>query len=66
MKVQRFFFTHHQENTIEFWECSSKSKKNLHKRVDMETKLFNLILLLPNKNSWDFSKKSECDNIIDK
>ena len=62
----REFFTHYQENTIEFWKCSSKSKKNLHKRVTIETKLFNLILLLPNKNSWDFSKKSKCDNIIDK
>ena len=62
----REFFTHHQENTIKFWECSSKSKKNLHKRVNIETKLFNLILLLPNKNSWDFNKKIKCDNIINK
>jgi len=62
----RGFFTCHQENTIVFWECPSKSKWNLHKRVDIETKLFNLIPLLPNKNSWDFSKRSECNNIIDK
>ena len=62
----REFFTHHQENMIEFWECPSKSKWNLHKRVNIETKSFNLTPLLPYKNSWDFSKKSECDNIINK
>ena len=50
----REFFTHHQENTIKIWECLSKSKKNLHKKVDMETKLFNLILLLPNKKFLGF------------
>ena len=60
------FFTHHQENMIKFWECPSKSKWNLYKRVNIETKLFNLTPLLPNKNSWDFSKRSECNNIIDK
>ena len=47
----REFFTCHQENIIEFWKCSSKSKWNLYKRVDIETKSFNLTLLLPNKNS---------------
>ena len=60
----RDFFSHHHENMIEFWECPSKSKWNLHKCVDIETKSFNLTLLFPVKNSWDFSKKSECDNII--
>jgi len=60
----RVFFNRHHENTIEFWECPSKSKWNLHRHVDIETKLFNLTLLFPVKNSWDFSKKSECDNII--
>ena len=60
----RVFFNHHHENTIKFWECPSKCKWKLHKCVDIETKLFILILLFPIKNSWDFSKKSECDNII--
>ena len=60
----RVFFNHHYENTIKFWECPSKSKWNLHKHVDTKTKSFNLTLLFPVKNSWDFSKKSECNNII--
>ena len=32
--------------------------------MDRETKQFCHILLFPCKSSWDFSKKSECDNII--
>ena len=60
----RVFFNYYHENMIEFWECPSKSKWNLHKCVDIETKSFNLIPLFPVKNSWDFSKKSECNNII--
>ena len=62
----REFFTCHQENMIKFWECPSKSKWNLYKRVNIETKSFNLTPLLPNKNSWDFSKRSKCNNIINK
>ena len=60
----RDFFNCHHENIVEFCECPSKSKWNLHKYVDIENKSFNLTLLLPAKNSWDFSKKSECDDII--
>jgi len=60
----RDFFNYHHENMIEFWKCLSKSKWNLHKHIDIETKLFNLTLFLPAKNSWDFNKKSECNNII--
>ena len=47
----RVFFNHHHENIIKFWECPSKSKWNLHKCVNIETKLFNLTLLFPVKNS---------------
>ena len=60
----RDFFNRCYENTIEFWECPSKCKWNLHKHVNIESKSFNLTPLFPNKNSWDFSKKSECNNII--
>ena len=61
--LRDFFYSHHK-NMIEFWKCSSKCKWNLHKHIDIETKLFNLTLLFPAKNSWDFSKKSECNDII--
>ena len=62
----REFFNHHPENIIEFWKCPSKSNWHLHKAVDTDTKSFNLAPFLLNKNSWDFSKKSESDNIINK
>ena len=62
----RKFFNCHHENTIEFWECTSKSNWKLHKIVNIEIKSFNLIPFSLNKNSWDFSKKSECDGIINK
>ena len=66
LKNLREFFNHHHENVIEFWECLSKSNWKLHKVIDTETKSFNLAPLMPNKNSWDFSRKSECDDIINK
>ena len=58
----REFFNWHSTNTIKFWECPSKSNWHLHKAVDSDTKLFNLTPLLPNKYSWDFSKKLKSDN----
>ena len=60
----REFFNCCPTNTIEFWECLSKSNWHFHKAIDTNTKLFNLTPLLPNKLSWDFSKKLESDNII--
>jgi len=47
----RKFFNHYHKNMVEFWECLSKSKWNLHKYVDIETKSFNLTPLFPVKNS---------------
>ena len=66
LKNLREFFSHYPDNTIEFWECPSKSNWHLHKAVNMDTKSFHLASLLPNKFSWDFSKKLESDNIISK
>ena len=60
----REFFNRSDMNTIEFWECPSKSNWHLHKAVNSDTKSFNLAPLLLNKYSWDFSKKLESDNII--
>jgi len=58
------FFNRSNNNSIEFWKCSSRLKWALHDRVDKETKSFNLIPLFLCKNSWDFSKKNKSDNII--
>ena len=60
------FFLCHQENSIEFWECPSHCNQALHKVVDKETKSFNPIPLFPCKVSWDFSKKSKCNDIVNR
>ena len=57
------FFNHYKDNSIEFWKCLSCLKWCLHDKVDKETKSFNLTPLYPCKSSWEFSKKSKCDNI---
>jgi len=48
----RKFFNCCPENIIEFWECPSKSNWHLHKAVDTDT--------------WNFSKKVESNDIINK
>ena len=45
------FFSCHQDNSIEFWECPSYCNWNLHKVVNKETKAFNPISLFPCKMS---------------
>jgi len=60
----RNFFNHHKDNTIEFWECPSHLKWRLHNKVDKKTKSFNLTPLYPCKSSWEFSKKSESNEIL--
>jgi len=62
-ELQRFFSAH-QENSIEFWECPSCLNWRLHWSVDKESKLFNPQPLFPSKISWDYCKKSDSDNII--
>ena len=60
------FFSHHWENSIEFWKCSNQCKWSLHKVVAIEIKSFSLILLFPSKLSWDFSKKNKCDDLVNR
>jgi len=55
---------YHENNSIEFWECSSHLKWHLHNGVDKETKTFDPIPLFLCKISWDFSKKSESNTIL--
>ena len=58
------FFNNHENNSIKFWECSSHLKWHLHNKVNKETKTFNLMSLFPCKNSWEFSKKSKSNDIV--
>jgi len=62
-KDLKAFFSSHEDNTIEFWDCPN-DKWHLHSMVDKETKQFNLTPLHPSKESWDYSKRRECDVII--
>ena len=63
-KELRKFFLTNNDNSIAFWECSSQYDWPLFKSVDRDTKQFWQTPLFPCKSSWDFSKKSECNNII--
>ena len=58
------FFNCHKDNAIEFWECPSRLKWHLHNKVDKETKTFNLTPLYPCRSSWEFSKKSASNDIL--
>ena len=64
LKELRQFFSKGQGNHIEFWECPSRLKWNLHKSTDRDSKEFNPIPVLPSKISWDFCKKDNSDNCI--
>ena len=59
-----YFFNCHANNSIKFWECPSHLKWHLHNEVDKKTKMFKPLPLYPCKNSWDFSKKYESNDIL--
>jgi len=59
-----FFFSKNSANSIEFWECPSRLNWHLHKAVDHELKASNPTPIFPCKMSWDYSKKTECDDIL--
>ena len=58
------FFNKSQDNSIEFWKCFSCLKWRLHKDVDKDSKSFNPTPSFPCKISWDYCRKSDCDDII--
>jgi len=58
------FFASNQNNSIELWECPSHLNWNLYKAVNSNSKAFNPLPIYPCKMSWDYSKKIECDDIL--
>ena len=58
------FFSRDPNNLIEFWKCPSRLDWHLYKAVDLETKVFNPTPVYPCKTSWDYSKKTKCDDIL--
>jgi len=59
-----YFFSRKSSNSIEFWKSPSCLNWHLHKAVDHESKSFNPTPIFLCKTSWNFSRKSECDNIL--
>jgi len=57
-------FFQRSNNSIEFWKCPSCLNWHLHKAVNLETKAFNPTPVYSCKTSWDYSKKTECDDIL--
>ena len=64
LKKLRQFFSKRQENHIEFWECPSHLKWNLHRSANKDSKAFKPVPVLPSKISWNFCKKIDSDNYI--
>ena len=64
LKELRSFFSAHESNSIEFWKCPSKLRWKLYSEVDKDSKSFSIAPLYPSKTSWNFCKKSDCDELI--
>ena len=58
------FFSKNPANSIQFWDCPSDNRWPLHHRFDSQTKSLRLPIKYPNKESWDYCRKSECDDLI--
>jgi len=61
----RTFLEKDRCNTIQFWYCPSKLKWPRHALVDEEVKVSHAPPILPNKNSFLFSKKKECNHLLE-
>jgi len=57
------FFSKNSINSIEFWKSPSCLNWHLYKTVDHESKSSNHTPIFPCKMSWDYSKKTEYDDI---
>jgi len=62
-ELHQFFFRN-PINSIEFWECPSHLEWHLHKAVNSEAKASNPTPVYLCKMSWDYSKKMECNDIL--
>ena len=64
LKELRQFFFRNSNNSIEFQECPSRLNWHPHKAVNLEMKTSNPLPVYLCKTSWDYSKKTECDNTL--
>jgi len=51
-------------NKIHFWYCPSRAKWPRHQLVNDQVKASECVPVFPSKESYLFSKKKECDNIL--
>ena len=51
-------------NRIQFWQCPNKAQWPRHKLVDEQVKAAESTPMCPSRNSFLFSKKKECDDIL--
>jgi len=58
------FLSKDGRNKIHFWYCPSKAKWPRHKLIDDQVKASTCISVFPSKESYLFSKKKKCDNIL--
>jgi len=63
-KIQKFL-SKDSRNSIHFWHCPNKLEWPRHTLVDKETKSSHTTPILPEKNLFLFSKKKECDLILE-
>jgi len=60
-------FSFKKENNhcnVQFWYCLSKAEWPKHKLVNEQVKEADNVPVYPNKNSFSFSKKKECNDIL--
>ena len=58
------FLSKDGRNKIHFWYCPSKAKWPRHKLIDDQVKASTCISVFPSKESYLFSKKKKCNNIL--
>ena len=62
-KIHKFFIKS-PDNSIAIWHCPSSYKWKPHKDINKEVKLLRITPTLPSKESWDFSRKSKCEDLL--
>lgn len=60
----KFFFSKDSRNKIHFWYYSSKAEWPKHKLINEQVKANICVPTFPSKDSYLFSQKKECDNIL--
>jgi len=58
------FFKKSPKNHINIWYCPSKLKWKPHNDADNDVKISHTTPILPSKESWAYSRKTECDGTL--